>query len=188
MTTLNAYLRHKQDAFHALKARAAAPGYVPAGLRAAVTAEGRSGVRRIRIRGFQILSDSPPDFVGYDLGPSSPEIALGALGSCITHSWLIQAAAFGLPLDAIEVTIEGRIDQRAGIPGHDAIPREPHGIRYTVRIQTDAPDDAVAEVRDAVERVCPILNLLRRPQAISGEVARVDDIAATHPIPSAVGG
>lgn len=187
MTTLNAYLRHKQDAFHALKARAAAPGYAPAALRATVTAEGRSGVRRIRIRDFQILSDSPPDFVGCDLGPSSPEIALGALGSCITHTWLIQAAAFGLPLDAIEVTIEGRIDQRAGIPGHDAIPREPHGISYTVRIQTDVPDDAIAEVRDAVERVCPILNLLRRPQAISGEVQRADDIA-TPPVPAAVGG
>ncbi|WP_211884125.1 OsmC family protein [Plastoroseomonas hellenica] len=107
MTTLNAYLRHKQDAFHALKARAAAPGYAPATLQATVTAEGRSGVRRIRIRDFQVLSDSPPDFVGYDLGPSSPEIALGALGSCITHTWLIQAAAFGLPLDAIEVEVRG---------------------------------------------------------------------------------
>ncbi|HEY4250399.1 MAG TPA: OsmC family protein [Roseomonas sp.] len=187
MTTLNEYLRHKHDAFHALKARAGTPGYAPTTLTARVTAEGRSGVRRIRIRDFQILSDSPPDFVGYDLGPSSPEIALGALGSCLTHTWLIQAAAFGLPLESIEVEVQGRIDQRAGIPGHEAIPREPHGITYSVRIRTDAPDDAVAEVRAAVERVCPVLNLLRNPQTITGDVQRAESIAATS-LPFAVGG
>src|SRR6266851_3037543 len=132
MTDLNEYLGQKRPAFRALKAAAAKPDYAPTPLRARVTAEGRSGIRRIRIRDFQVLSDSPPSFVGYDIGPSSPELALGALGSCLTHSLLIQAAVHELPLDSHE--------------------------------------DDVATVREAVERSCPILNLLRHPQALAGRI------------------
>ena len=143
MTTLAEYLTHKHDAFRALRSRALSPGYAPVALRAHVTAEGRSGVRRIRLRDHQVLADSPRDFVGYDLGPSSPELALGALGSCLTHSYLIQAAAQGVALDRLEVEVTGQIDQRAGEAGYEA-----------------------------VERLCPVLNLLRRPQAVSGPARR----------------
>ncbi len=122
MTDLNEYLGQKRPAFRALKAAAAKPDYAPTPLRARVTAEGRSGIRRIRIRDFQVLSDSPPSFVGYDIGPSSPELALGALGSCVTHSFLIQAAVHELPLDNLEVEVTGRIDARAGIAGHEDSP------------------------------------------------------------------
>lgn len=178
MSTLLDYLSQKREALEGVKARAAAPGYRPVAIDVAVTAEGRSGVRRARVRGFQIVSDSPPDFAGYDLGPSSPELALSALGTCLTHTWLIQAAAHGLPLTALSVEVHGAIDQRAGTPGHEQVPREPHGLSYTVHIETDAPEAAVAEVRAAVERVCPILNLLRNPQPIAGEVSASANRAA----------
>ena len=178
MTTLNEYLGLKRPAFAALKERARAPGYEPATLRAAVTVEGRSGVRRIRVRDFQVLTDSPRDFVGYDLGPGSPELALGALGSCLAHSWLIQAAVHGLPLGSVEVEVAGRMDLRAGEPGHEQVPPEPHGIGFTVRLGTSAAEAEVAAVQAAVERTCPIVNLLRRPQPIE---ARVERRPATTP-------
>ena len=170
MTDLNEYLGHKRDAFRTLKANAAKPDYAPTQLRARVAAEGRSGIRRIRIRDFQVLSDSPPSFVGYDIGPSSPELALGALGSCLTHSYLIQAAVHELPIASLEIEVTGRIDARAGIAGHEDVPVYPHDIAYTVHIVSPASEAAIAAVREAVERSCPILNLLRHPQAIGGRI------------------
>lgn len=172
MTTLAEYLTYKREAFRALRTRILAPGYQPTRVHARVTAEGRSGVRRIRLRDHQVLTDSPSDFVGYDLGPSAPELALGALGSCLTHSYLIQAAVQDVALDSLEVEIVGQIDQRAGEAGHEATKREPHDIAYTVHIGTSASDAAVAALHEAVERLCPILNLLRSPQAIAGVVRR----------------
>ncbi len=172
MTTLAEYLTHKRTASRALRSRTLSPGYEPVALRAHVTAEGRSGVRRIRLRDHQVLTDSPRDFVGYDLGPSSPELALGALGSCLTHSYLIQAAVQGVALDSLEVEVTGQIDQRAGEAGHEAVPREPHGIAYTVHLGTGASEDAVDKLHEAVERLCPVLNLLRRPQTVAGPVRR----------------
>ena len=55
-------------------------GGAPTVLSASVKAEGRSGVRRIRIRDFQIISDSGPDFAGYNSGPFVSRAAAGRAG------------------------------------------------------------------------------------------------------------
>ena len=39
-----------------------------------------------------------------------------------------------------------------------------------MHIVSPASAKAIAELEEAVERFCPILNLLRKPQAISGSV------------------
>lgn len=170
MTTLNEYLGQKRAAIIARKARVAAGEAGPKTLTAHVSAEGRSGIRRIRIRDFQVISDSEADFAGYDLGPSSPELQLGVLGSCLTHTFLIQAAALGVPLDSLELEITGTIDPRAGSPGFEAVPIYPHGIAYAAAIASPAAPSEIEALREAVERNCPILNLLRQPQTIAGEI------------------
>lgn len=85
---------------------------------------------------------------------------------------MIQAAVQGVPLDSLDVEVTGQIDQRAGEAGYEAVPREPHGIAYTVHLDTSASDEAVDKLHGVVERLCPVLNLLRNPQAISEPVRR----------------
>jgi uncharacterized OsmC-like protein len=174
MSTLRAYLDQKREAILARRAKAAVAdgSAAPHQLNATVRAEGRSGVRRIRIRDFQVLSDSPADFAGYDFGPSSPELQIGVLGSCLTHIFLIQAADREVPLDSLEVDVAADMDPRAGKPGFDRIPIYPHNIRYTVRLESPAPAEVIADLHQAVERACPILNLLLNPQAITGTIVQ----------------
>jgi len=172
MSTLREYLVQKRDALLARRAKTKAEGSALNILSANVKAEGRSGVRRIRIRDHQILSDSPPDFAGYSFGPGSPELQLGVLGSCLTHIFLIQAADRQVPLDGIEVDVSGQIDPRANQPGFEHVPVYPHNIQYTVKLSSPASDAEIAELHAAVERVCPILNLLVNPQEITGSVVR----------------
>lgn len=169
MSTLNEYLDQKRAAVLLRNGRD--PKTVePVKLRAHVSAEGRSGVRRIRIRDHQLVSDSPADFAGYDLGPSSPELLLGSLGSCLTHIFLIKAAELELPLESLEVTIDGDLDPRGGKPGYESVPFFPYNIRYTAHIVSPADEHAVRAVHEAVEAWCPILNLLKQPQALHGSV------------------
>lgn len=170
MSSLNEYLHQKRDALVALRDRLRAPDAGPVQLAATVSAEGRSGVRRIRIRDFQVVSDSPADFAGYDLGPGSPELQLGVLGSCLTHSWLIQAADQGVRLDDLQVEVTADIDPRGSQLGREDIPVHPHNIAFTVHVTSPAGPEAIARVEAAVERYCPILNLLKRPQAVAGKV------------------
>lgn len=170
VTTLNHYLSEKRSAVLAREALIDAGNAGPVALQAKVSAEGRSGVRRIRIRDHQIISDSPSDFAGYNLGPSSPELQLGVLGSCVTHIFLIQAAHRQVPVDSLEVEVSGKIDPRGGRPGYENIPIYPHDISYTVHLQSPADKEAVQALFDAVEKTCPILNLLKNPQTIRTEI------------------
>jgi uncharacterized OsmC-like protein len=179
MSALDDYLLQKRVALQWVKQEAAAASYQPLSIRADVTAEGRSGLRRIRVRDFQIISDSPGNFAGYDLGPSSPELALGALGSCLTHSWLIQAAAHSVPVDSLEVEVTAQIDSRGSLLGREGVPVYPQALAFTVKISSPASEDKIAELHRAVDRACPILNLLRRPQQIEGQLAHTVTTART---------
>lgn len=170
MTTLNEYLRQKREAVQSRRDRLKRGELLPVTLRAGATAEGRSGVRRIRIRDFQVVSDSPADFAGYNLGPSSPELLLGALSSCLTHTYLIHAADQGVALDDLQAEVSGTIDPRGGSEGHEAIPVYPHDITYTVTLVSPAAPEDIARVTAAVEKFCPILNLLKRGTDIKGRV------------------
>lgn len=170
MSHLNDYLAEKREAVLARNAAIEAGTAQPLQLKAHVRAEGRSGVRRLRIRDHQVISDSPPDFAGYNLGPSSPELQLGVLGTCVTHIFLIQAAQRQVPLQSLEVEVTGIIDPRGGRPGHESTPIWPHEIGYTVHIDSPASRADIDALFEAVERSCPILNLLRNPQAIKAEV------------------
>ncbi len=174
MSHLNDYLAEKREAVLARNAAIEAGTAQPLQLKAHVRAEGRSGVRRLRIRDHQVISDSPPDFAGYNLGPSSPELQLGVLGTCVTHIFLIQAAQRQVPLQSLEVEVTGIIDPRGGSPGHESTPIWPHEIGYTVHIDSPASRADIDALFEAVERSCPILNLLRNPQAIKAEVKLVN--------------
>ena len=177
MSHLNDYLAEKRAAVLARNAAIETGTARPVQLKASVKAEGRSGVRRLRIREHQVISDSPPDFAGYDLGPSSPELQLGVLGTCVTHIFLIQAAERQVPLESLEVEVTGIIDPRGGKPGHEKTPIWPHEIGYTVHIDSPASREEIDALFEAVERNCPILNLLRNPQTIRAEVKLVDSKA-----------
>ncbi|CAO5171291.1 putative redox protein, regulator of disulfide bond formation [Frankia sp. AiPs1] len=172
---LREFLVHKRAAVLAREEAIAAgtlPG--PAVLRAhsvaGGVAGGRSGVRRIRIRDHQILSDSPPDFAGDDLGPSSPELVLGVFASCLTHVFEIVAARLAIPLDEIRVDVEGQMEPRAGRPGFENTPREPHDITYQASVTSPATGEEIETLFRVVEEECPLLALFTRPQTIAGSL------------------
>lgn len=170
MTSLNEYLGQKRAALHSRRARVKTGELGPVTLAAQAQAEGRSGVRRIRIRDFQVISDSPPDFAGYNLGPSSPELLLGALSSCLTHTYLIHASDQEVPLEHVQAEVTAQIDPRGGSEGNEHIPVYPHDIAYTITLVSLADAEAVARVTAAVEQFCPILNLLKRGTTVTGTV------------------
>lgn len=174
---LNEFLAEKRQAI-IQRQQAAETVTAPNTLRASTRAEGRSGVRRIRIRDFQILSDSGPDFAGYNFGPSSPELQLGVLSSCLTHVFLIHAAQRNVPLDSLDVEVQAEMDGRAGKPGFEDVPIWPHNIEYTVHLSSPASDEEIAALHEAVERACPILNLLLNPQQINGSIVRAEKVAS----------
>ena len=101
-------------------------------------ADDSTGVRRIQIRDFQFVSDSGPGFGGKSLGPSSPELLLGVLASCLTHTYLIGAASQGVPLDSVRVRMEADNNDAGFLGLTTADPSYPFNIRAHVHIESPA--------------------------------------------------
>ncbi len=138
-------------------------------LRALARVQGGTGLRDIRIgeTGFQVIHDVPRDAGGFDLGPTVEEHQLGVMGTCLTHIFEIQAAQRQVVLDKLEVHVEGTLTPRAA-----GAPSRLRDVRYTVHIDSPASAQDIDELRKAVEAVCPIYNLLKDTQPITGRVVR----------------
>ncbi|MFT4039145.1 MAG: OsmC family protein [Thermomicrobiales bacterium] len=170
MSGLREYLIDKKIAVTAARERVAQGAASPKTVQAKVRAEGRSGVRRVQIRGHQFLTDSGPEMGGFDLGPSPVEALLGALGGCLAHTIIIQAAARNIPLDALEVTVSATADPRAGHPKHPDVPVHPQDITYLVEITSPESPERIEHLVEVSEQVCPITSLLVNPQRVTGSV------------------
>ena len=143
----------------------------PATLRAHVRVEDGTGIREIRTgtSNFQILHDGPRALAGFDLGPTPEEHQLGVMITCLTHIFEIQAAQRQVVLDGLELSVEGTLTPRG--PDDASAPRL-RDVRYTVHITSPATSQEIDALRQAVESVCPIYNLLKDPQTITGRIVR----------------
>ena len=172
MSGLHGYLAEKREAVRAHREAGERGERSPLlHQRATTTVEGRTGVRRIRVDEFSVAMDSGPG--GYSLGPSSQELLLGAVSSCLSHSFLINAAVLEVSLDEIEVEVTATQDERAGSPSFEDVPVYPSDVAYVVRITSHADPDDIRILHEAVQRSCPLLNLVRAGQPVTGYVDHV---------------
>ena len=132
-----------------------------------------SGVRRIAVRDFRYMSDSGSGMAGYDLGPSSPELFLSSLASCLCHIFLVQAAVRNVRLDAIACRAEASLLNGAGAFHDDSMPGYPHDISYTVDLLSEEPEECLLWLWEAVRAHCPIYLLISRAVPVGGTLRRV---------------
>lgn len=172
MWSLPEYLRRKRDKVHALRERLRAPQTTPFPLRATARIVAGSGVRTVRVREHTVLTDAAPALGGYELGPTAPELLLSALASCLAHSYAIAAADRGLEFETLEVDVTGQIDYRGTLAVDPQAIIQPTNIQFEARMVTSADDALIAAVHADVERLCPVLQALRLPQDVRGQVVR----------------
>ncbi|MFN3007431.1 OsmC family protein [Mycolicibacterium wolinskyi] len=170
LNSIRDYLPYKRAARSRLVEQIRSGGTDPVGISARVTVAGATGVRRIVIRQHQVISDSSPDYAGYDLGPTSPELQLGVLGSCIAHTVLIHAAERGVLLDSVDVDVNAELDPRGGVDGFDDATKQPTNLRYVVHVESPAAAAEVQALIAHVDAVCPVLNLIRTPARVESRL------------------
>ena len=114
-------------------------------------------------RRFTIMVDEPPELGGVDGAPNPVEVLLSALAGCVTAGIATNAQMFGVPIDAIDIDLEADVDAR-GFLGHDKCVRNGvTDIRYTVTIQSSAPEDKVRKCKETIDRKSPVRDTLANP-------------------------
>jgi uncharacterized OsmC-like protein len=162
---LNDFLKRRLAALQLLE-QTPSEDLQPITLSVRTTAEQRSGVRRIRIRGHQIISDSDYSFAGYSLGPGSPESTLTVIASDIADTYLSQAALKGVRIDSLGVSIASRPDSVR--PAQRIV--YPHNLLYTVYVNSPATDEQLEELRLLTEKHSPVFNLASTKQPLKGDI------------------
>ena len=113
------------------------------------------------------VTDSAPALAGNALGPTAPEMLLGALASCLVHTYLIQAVLLQLPLDQVEVEVQGALDMGGVVGLPYTAPPQLEGITYTAIVTSTATAEEIERMHAAVEATCPVLNTIRFPTAVT---------------------
>lgn len=140
-------------------------------LKATSHVAGNTGVRPVKMGDYIVISDSAPGLAGHSLGPSSPEMLLGALASCLIHTYLLQATLLEISLDHVEVVVEGVLDMTGvvGLPAQGPLKLE--GLSYTPTVTSTATSEQIDQLHTAVEQTCAVLNTLRSPMEVVRQVA-----------------
>ena len=112
------------------------------------------------MRDHSITVDEPESLGGTDKGPNPIELVLAALGTCQEITYQAYAAAMGIPLEGVSVTVEGDIDFR-GFFAVDENVRSGYGaIRATVELTSSAGEEQLNQLREMVNAHCPVLDIV----------------------------
>ncbi len=111
--------------------------------------------------------DEPASLGGDDSAANPVEYALGALISCQVVTYRFWAARLGIRLDGVRVSAVGDLDVR-GFFGLDDDVRPGFGeIRLDVELTGPETAERYAELHDAVDRHCPVLDLFTTPTPVT---------------------
>lgn len=124
----------------------------------------------VRVGKYTLKVDEPRD-LGEDTAPSPVEYALAGLLSCQLVTYKVWASKLGIQLDDVELTVDGDIDL-GGFFGVGENIRPGFGrVRVNVRLTGPESQQRYAQLQDAVDEHCPVLDLLRNPTAVQTTIS-----------------
>jgi uncharacterized OsmC-like protein len=132
-------------------------------IKASSKVAGITGARPTTMGSHTMITDSAPGLAGHSLGPTAPEMLLGALASCLVHTYLIHATLMNIPLDDVAVEISGWMDYKPVIGMPDTGRPIMNDIHYKAHIESSATAASIEQLHAAVEATCPVLNTVRYP-------------------------
>jgi uncharacterized OsmC-like protein len=134
---------------------------------------------RATAREFTFEIDEPAELGGTNRGANPVELALASLASCQSITYRLYAAVLGIPIDRISVKAKGGIDLRGFLDVDRGIRPGFKDIDVTVAVDSPASDHDLQRLKDAVDRCCPVLDLLHNPVPVSLTLERAGTAEAS---------
>ncbi|MFD8247283.1 OsmC family protein [Nocardia sp. NPDC059691] len=126
--------------------------------RASGTPEGTVG-SAITLGKHTVRVDEPPALGGADTAPNPVEVYLASLIACQVVTYRFWAQRLGITIGELAVSAEGDLDVR-GFFGLDENVRPGfQAVRVTVRLSGPETEQRYAELQQAVDAHCPVLDL-----------------------------
>ncbi len=124
-----------------------------------------------KMREFTVKADEPTDLGGTDTAPNPVEITLAALGSCLATGFAANAAAMGIEIESMRLSVEGNLDLRGFFGLSEEVRSGFQSIKYTTYIKSNAPKEKLEELRKHVEKTSPCGDICaNQMEALSSEL------------------
>lgn len=112
---------------------------------------------------WKLQADMPESIGGNAQGPTPGVYGRAALGSCLAIGYMIWATKRNIPVDMLEVEIQADYDDGALLGTADTTPGYSE-VRYTITIESPAPQENVLKMLDEAEQHSPYLTVFTREQ------------------------
>lgn len=122
---------------------------------------------------WRLRADLPAKAGGNNEGPNPGVYIRGALGACLTMDIVTWAARFEVPLTAVEVEVESRLDARGMYGVDDKVPGGYKSLQVRITVESPAPEAAVRRVVAKVEAHNPRLYDLTHAIPVERELSVV---------------
>ena len=166
--TVKGILRHPEAGTVTVRTRARwDDGFAVDGRSEAVVQAGE-----VETRTHTFRTDWPEPF-GSDSGPTpGAESLMATLGACVATTYIAKAALQGVEIDALEVTVEGRVDLRGLFELGSAYPRF-SDVTVTVGVRSEADDAVLDGLGETTGRTSPVYDSLANPVSLQLRVRRL---------------
>lgn len=110
---------------------------------------------------FEFAADFPPPMGGGGAAPNPLAYCFWGGLACYAMTFAQEAAKAGVQLRALRARVETEVDQSRALGVTDNPPVE--HVDWTLFVDADADDDALAQVKQAADDHCPGVYCLRNP-------------------------
>ncbi len=117
---------------------------------------------------FTMEADHPSVLLGQDKGATPVEIALHALGTCLTAAMTYHAAANGIDIEGMEVKMDGDLDLHGFLGLDPEVRKGFNGINAKFKVKSDA---SVEQLR-ALAQFSPVFDIISNPTPVSIEIVK----------------
>ena len=129
-----------------------------------VSATGDSETKTtVSVRNFEFVVDEPAALGGTNEGPNPVEYLLGAWAGCINVVAQKVCDEQGVELAGLDIEVEGDLDPQKFLGMADDPRAGFQEIRVELAVETEADDEALETVLEAVEARCPVGDNIMNP-------------------------
>ena len=114
--------------------------------------------------------DEPEVLGGTDLAANPVQLVLASLGACQAITYQVWSAKLGIALEGIEARVEGDLDLRGFFGLDEGIRPGFTAIRLVVTLRGPEPPERYETLVAAVNRHCPVLDIVANPVPVEREV------------------
>ncbi|HET9824948.1 MAG TPA: OsmC family protein [Chitinophagaceae bacterium] len=118
---------------------------------------------------WKFLADMPAAVGGNTQGPTPGVYGRAALGSCLAIGYMMAAAKKDIPITMLEVEVQADYDDGALFGTANVFPGYSE-VRYTITIESEAPEEDVLKMLDEADQHSPYLDVFSRAQHCKREV------------------